>query len=268
MTIISTFKHIGTLSLDCDCDTGTDLSRNALAHCVDKMTITHLEISSHRTVLPVTRRLQEVVDTHALQTATVRQPLDEGTQALLRSAPALDSLSYTVFGTAPLFPSPLALRFLNLSFFMEFDALTSPTPDQPHAEWHSMLQHLRALQLPDLRELSVTILLEEGDYFPPSEVEDPPQATFADALAAHIQKNWDWVSLKVTLDRYPTLKKLKIVVLADDEWGSVTRIVPYLACAGQVVHDIAERSFGGERGRCLEVVAEHRWYGDVYHHFP
>ncbi|EKM57709.1 uncharacterized protein PHACADRAFT_251509 [Phanerochaete carnosa HHB-10118-sp] len=111
------------------------------------------------------------------------------------------------------------------------------------------------MEAPDLHELTINVLLLELGYW--GEDAAAPEATFAHALASHLQKQ-EWDTLRGILRRRPKLRKLKLVVAADDGWSSFQYMVPYLHCSGGVMQEIASKFLGSKVESILEVITEHR----------
>lgn len=266
-TILSAFHHINTVDLSCSCEEDLDSSpiQFQVLHHLDTTLVEHLEISWPMGVSHILSRLPEQIDMDKLRRITVHQHLDESLEALLRSARALEALAYMPTDTPPPIPCPVSLRVIEVTCHVVVDDPKAPVFAESAWSEDAALRDLSVLEAPDLRELSIVILLSELGYW--GEGESASEDMFAHAFATYLLDQ-DWESLRGILRRRRKLQKLKLGVIVSDGWSSYRYLVPYLPCCGRVIQEVASKSLGAEMTSILEVEAKHQTSDGFIPYYP
>ncbi|GJE95906.1 hypothetical protein PsYK624_120970 [Phanerochaete sordida] len=271
-SILSAFSHINNLVLECNCEEGLEeaVSLASQVHRRFPSTSVHsLEVVTPLFVAHILCRLHEQLDTSALREVKVQHYLDEGLESLIASAPSLEALTFMPSDTPPKLLNPAALRVLDMTCSVIADD-PEAQPDAPQFcefGWGEMIHNLAAFHAPELRELTLGVMLRELGCW--DEDAGIPQKTFAKALARRLQDE-DWAAFRAVMKARPKLQKLKLVLVVIDGWTSFQYMVPYLACSAQTLQDAVVSCLGRDVESILEVVAEHRHMEGVtnYYRYP
>ncbi|GJE85643.1 hypothetical protein PsYK624_017220 [Phanerochaete sordida] len=271
-SVLSVFSHIDTVVVECNCEVGLE-EDVALACQVQRRfsstSVHHLEVLYPPSLSHVLCHLREQLDVFALREVKVQYYLGEGLEELVASAPSLEALTFMTSGTPPQLPNPAALRVLDMTC-----ELTAGDPEvQPDAppqfesfSWGDMIRNLVAFHAPELRELTLGVILCEVGYW--AEDAGISQQAFAEALGRRLRDE-DWGAFRATMKTRPKLQKLKMKLIVSDGWSSFQYMVPYLACTARTFQDAVVNCLGRSIESILEVVAEHHSDDIVnYYRYP
>ncbi|EKM54083.1 uncharacterized protein PHACADRAFT_209905 [Phanerochaete carnosa HHB-10118-sp] len=186
-TILSAFNRIHTVVLDCSTEEDLDASpvSSQIYQRFPATAVDHIEVIFPGFIPQVLARLPEQIDMGALRGITAHQYLEEGLEILLRSASVLESLVYMPGNAPPPIPSPNSLRVIGLTCSIIAAEPESPTFQTPFG-WEDILRDLSTMEAPDLRELTVTILLLELGCW--GKDATASEDAFAHALASYPSK--------------------------------------------------------------------------------
>ncbi|GJE95907.1 hypothetical protein PsYK624_120980 [Phanerochaete sordida] len=266
-SILSAFSHIDHLVLECyssEEDLEEDIPLASQLHRRFPCTsVNRLEVLNPSYLTDVLCCLHEQLDVSALREVKVHLCLGKGLERLIASALSLEALTFMTTESPPKLPNPAALRVLD----MMCSIMADDPEEQPDASqfckfgWGEMIHNLAALHAPELRELTLGVMLRELGYW--AEDAGISQEVFAEALARRLQEE-DWGTFRAIMSARPKLRKFKLKIVVNDGWTSFQYMVPYLECSARTFQDAVVSCLGRDIESILEVVAEHHYNTEEY----